>query len=448
MKNLLVSCLIGTAVFSAMAEDRSMTFTYADDEFGFWGKEKSEIYDVAIRISDPYLVGKKITGIRAVLNAYEGIESTSIWLSKELTLEKVGNIKVTVPDTYSADVAPEQVTLPNEPDDIFGQLSSKLDEPYVVTDEGIYVGYSLTVPAVGKGEELTLKQKYPLLLSYCNDPESLYVRFSKDFVKWVPYNDKLGVAAMIYVTLEGEFAEYSVGIKNLETTYAPADKDFKVRGSISTPGLKDVSSIGYTYSIDGKSYEGTIDFENPLPSSLVKTTTVTFPIAGVPEIGAYTLDLNINKVNGVENDNVKSASTSNVNVIPYVPVHRPLLEEYTGTWCGWCPRGYYSLETLNDLYGDRVVLAAYHYNDPMDPEGYPINVGTLSFPSATLNRNGIEDPFFGRAEDGFGMKEEVIQSMETAVPVDIAVKAYWGDEAKKEIKIETSSTFCDNKEKA
>ena len=446
LKKLFASCLLGSAMLTAMAAESAITFTYAGNEYGIWGKGKSEIYDAAIRIDDPALVGKKITAIRAVLNAYEGIESTSLWLSKELTLEKVGSVKVTVPDVCSAEVSPEKITLPGD-DRSYGQLSTTLAEPYVITEEGIYVGYSLTVPTLEKGQVLSNQQQYPLLLSPSSNRNSLYLRASKDFLKWVAYNDKLGAAAMIYVTIEGEFPEYSVGLKSLATTYAPVDKEFNLKAVITTPGAKDVSSIGYAYTIGGKSFERTLEFDTPIASDFVNSTSVDLPIAAMSELGEFSLDLNITKVNGMDNENPKTTATADVTVLPYVPQHRPMLEEFTGTWCGWCTRGYYALETLNDLYGDAVVLAAYHDGDPMQvTDSYPVSVD--GFPSASLNRNGTEDPYYGRANDGFGMKNEVLESMETAVPADISVEAVWANEDKTEIKINSTATFFEDKANA
>lgn len=446
LKKLVAACLLGSAVLSAMAAESAITFTYANDDYGFWGKGKSEIYDVAIRIQDPALAGKKVTAIRAVLNAYEDINSTSLWLSKELTLEKIDGVKVTVPDICSAEVVPEKISLPDSKDS-YGQLSTKLDEPYVITEEGFYAGYSLTVPAVEKGQSLSVKQQNPLLFSISDNANSLFIRASKDFLKWVPYNEKLGgAAAMIYVTIEGEFDEYSVGLKSVATSYAPIDEDFNVKAVITTPGSKDVSSIGYTYTIGGKSYDRTLEFEQPIACNFVNSTVVELPISALSELGEYTLDLNINKVNGEDNANPKTSASCSVTVLPYVPKHRPMLEEFTGTWCGYCTRGYIALEILNELYGDNVVLAAYHSGDPMEIYEFPVYVE--SFPSATLNRGPISDPYYGNANDGFGMKYEVLESMETAVPADIKVDAYWGNEDKTEIKISTNTTFFEDKANA
>lgn len=442
LKKLISSCFLGAALFSVAAAETTVTYTYAGDEFDIWGKGKSEIYDVAIRINDPALVGKKITSIRAAINAYEGIESTSVWLSKELTLERIDGVKVTVPDTYSAEATVEKVSLPGD-EGSFGQLSAVLENPYVLTEEGIYVGYSLTVPVVEKGESLTQMQKYPLLLSPSDNPESLYLRASKDFLKWMPYNDKLGAAAMIYVTIEGDFAEYSLGIKNIPVTYTAVNEDFTVKATLSNIGASPVSKIGYSYSIGGKDFERTIDLDTPIEPDFVNSTVVDLPITALDEIGEYDLNLRITTVNGSDNASAAASASAQVNVLPFVPVHRPMLEEFTGTWCGWCPRGFWALETLNELYGDAVVLAAYHDGDVMQAPGLPIDVS--GYPSSTLNRNGEEDPYYGHANDGFGMKNEVIASMNTVVTAAIDVNAVWADNDKNEISVKATATFLEDK---
>ncbi|MDE7346647.1 MAG: hypothetical protein K2N48_07905 [Muribaculaceae bacterium] len=448
LKSLFVTCLLGTAVLSAMAsEDGSVTFTYANDDFTSWGKSKSEIYDVAIRIDDPALVGKKITGIRALLNAYEGLESTSLWLSKELTLEKAGNVKVTVPDIYSSEAAIEKIDIPGV-DHSVGQLSVALDTPYVLTDEGVYVGYSLTVPTVENGVSLTDGQKSPVLLSPSENAQSLYVRASKDFLKWLPYNDRLGCAAAIYVSLEGELAEYSVGIKELSNAKVTVDRDFTVKAKLANVGGASFSSLGFTYTIAGNTHEGNLEFATPVAPNLSGEISVDLPIEKVTELGDFDLDVTINKVNGQSNDNILASASCVVSVLPFVPVHRPLVEEFTGTWCGWCPRGYVALELLAEEYGDGIVLAAYHDSDPMQADDFPLDPDSFGFPSAILNRGDVEDPYLGKGTKGFGMKNDVKASLEESVLADIQVKAWWDDEEKTKIGVSATSTFLEDKENA
>lgn len=448
LRKLLVLCLFGAFGPSvAAAEDDSVTFTYANDVFSVWGKSKSEIYDVAVRIEDPALVGKKITGIRALVNAYEGLESTSLWLSKELTLEKVDGVKVNVPDVCSVEAVPEKIEIPGL-DHSVGQMSVSLDAPYEITDEGIYVGYSITVPAVGNGVSLTDGQKSPVILSPCENPLSLYLRASKDFLKWLPYNDRLGAAAAIYVTLEGDVAEYSVGIKELSDAKVAVNQDFTVNAKLANIGGVSVSSIGYSYSIAGRTLDGNLEFAVPVAPSLSGEVSVALPIEKMTELGDFDLNVTIDKVNGQDNDNILASASCQVSVLPFVPVHRPLLEEFTGTWCGWCPRGYIALELLNEEYGDNVVLAAYHDSDPMQAADFPINPDLIGFPSAILNRGETEDPYLGKGTKGFAMKSEVKASIEESVLADIQVNAHWADEEKTKIEVTATAVFLEDKEDA
>lgn len=446
-KKLIFIGMLVSAASNAIAENSSITFTYANDDLQPWGRGKSQIYDIAIRIDEPALVGKKITGIRALINAYEGVESTSLWLSKELTLEKIDGVKVTVPDTYSATVNPTKTSISGD-DNYIGELSVALETPYEITEEGIYVGYSLSVPAVEKGTSLSESQQYPILVTPSDNPQSLYLRASKDFLKWIAYNEKLGKAAAIYVDLEGDFSEYSVGLRELESMYVPADKEFCIKAEITNPGMKDAETLNYTYTVNGNTYEKTIEFAKPIPAGGVNTTTVELPIDPLSEIGSFTIDVDIAKVNGEENQNPKRMASATLNVIPYVPEHRPMVEEFTGTWCGWCIRGYYAMEWLNEDFGDKVVLAAYHDGDPMQAEAFPLDPSRIGYPGATLNRGAVEDPYYGAGEDGFGMKSEVAASMSLTVPADIQVAANWTDSSKTKISVKSTSTFFDEQSNA
>ena len=126
MKKLILSSLLAVAALSASAAEASITYTYAGNDLLSWGRFKAETYDVAIRLNDPALVGKKITSLRAVLNASEGIESTSLWLSKELKLENIDGVKKNVPDTYSKEVAVEKVVIPGVAESMRSQTKASM----------------------------------------------------------------------------------------------------------------------------------------------------------------------------------------------------------------------------------------------------------------------------------------------------------------------------------
>ncbi|MCX6302881.1 MAG: Omp28-related outer membrane protein [Bacteroidia bacterium] len=66
-----------------------------------------------------------------------------------------------------------------------------------------------------------------------------------------------------------------------------------------------------------------------------------------------------------------------------------LLEQYTGTWCGWCPRAIYQISNLQKT-DNRVVHVAYHLSDEMT---YSLNstlfqsFGFTGIPTVHADRN-------------------------------------------------------------
>ncbi len=62
-----------------------------------------------------------------------------------------------------------------------------------------------------------------------------------------------------------------------------------------------------------------------------------------------------------------------------------LVEELTGTWCQWCPRGVYYGDSLCFTY-DNVIFVAIHCSDPMANDDYYHASGLVGAPSANIGR--------------------------------------------------------------
>lgn len=63
-----------------------------------------------------------------------------------------------------------------------------------------------------------------------------------------------------------------------------------------------------------------------------------------------------------------------------------LVEEATGTWCGYCPAGIYYLDSLHNTY-DNVISISVHLQDPMSNDEYHAGTGFTSAPSANIGRH-------------------------------------------------------------
>ena len=69
---------------------------------------------------------------------------------------------------------------------------------------------------------------------------------------------------------------------------------------------------------------------------------------------------------------------------------RAVIEDYTGTWCGWCPRVSYGLELVK-AESDNVAIVAVHAGDEMSNSYGNQLIGTFnpggSYPTARINRD-------------------------------------------------------------
>ncbi len=69
-----------------------------------------------------------------------------------------------------------------------------------------------------------------------------------------------------------------------------------------------------------------------------------------------------------------------------------LLEESTGSWCGWCPLGMLALENIEEEYGDLVNIVAVHNDDRVSYAAYDQFLSPGAYPAARINRGVVAQP--------------------------------------------------------
>ena len=179
-----------------------------------------------------------------------------------------------------------------------------------------------------------------------------------------------------------DFGKFALG---LGTT-----KEVKI--SIVNLGTK-FESLDYTTTLEGKtSAEQHVDFGQDFGAGGVYTLSVPFEAAS--KVGEYPVTFTITKVNGVENGaSVKTAQGTNMTFAKELK-KVVVVEEFTGTGCGWCPRGHVAMHNLNEQYGDRFIGIALHQfneNDPMFITDYSLPFEGA--PQAVVDRTSFGDPY-------------------------------------------------------
>lgn len=412
MNKLLLTAGLAVMALTASASTLDFTYNFAGVNNRSYGFNKAETYDVAIRIDNPSLVGAKVTGIRVAI-PQESTGNVSAWMTSGLKLKKVDGKNVNDPDITS--VAGEVVD---------GMLNVTFDTPYTIPAEGVYIGYSFDVT------KLVTKTKRPVSVVPGTHPEGLYMHSSRTEVNWVSMVEEAGgrVSSMV-VTLDGTFPERSAAFSFGEIIGSNTDPT-KVPMTIVNCGTTEITSIDYTGTVGSRTFSGSTTPAAPIPGCISAFSVGNVEIPVVSETGSYPLALKVTKINGVDVEAPEVKGT--MKIYSFIPVNRPLVEEYTGLWCGWCPRGYVALETMKETIGDLFIAVAYHNGDPMAViRNYPNTVPGL--PYAFINRSAGVDP--GEIYDAWYDYRDWVPAGDLDVTVE------WADESHTAIKATATARF-------
>ena len=121
-----------------------------------------------------------------------------------------------------------------------------------------------------------------------------------------------------------------------------------------------------------------------------------------------------------------------------------VVEEFTGTGCGWCPRGLAGMDWLKATYEDKCIGIALHQYNSSDPT-YITKYASLPFqgaPQCMINRMILADPYYGReGTDNFiSQAVDYYATFETHAYVE-SISAAYQDENMKKVDITASVNF-------
>lgn len=397
--------------FNGYANDGLVTYSAntGTKEVKYFGTAKKESFDVAMLLADKYTKGKKIETIKVPFPKNAEIGNVKIWLTKKLTLENKKNV---------ADV----MTLDATMDDSTAIV--KLATPYTIDSDTLYIGYSFDVV------ELTERTQLPISLINEKGVQGLWTHSSRTYRSWLD-KSTYGCSAM-QVELSGF---------NANDAYFEGFKDYYNQVNIATPinltllnrGYNGIKSIDYSYSVGDKKVSDHLTLEAPIPACLNASTEFTVTLPAIEAKGKYPVTFSIDKVNGEANSEVATAN-STMAIYNKLPKHRPVMEEFTGTWCGNCARGWIGLEVMTRLHPDFIALA-YHSGDVMQVIDQKLFLGfdteNPSYPMANIDRVYTDiDPYYGADMTPFGIEEIWKKQAEILAPASLETEAAFTPDGK------------------
>lgn len=381
---ILLLCLLGPALPALAADDTPtavISHYTGSSQIGTWGTKKKESYDVAVRFQGPQYEGKTIRSISLPMNTTEGLTGFKLWLASDIAIGE---------KTFTADICSLDATAAD------GELTATLPEPYTIGAGGVYVGVSFDVTATS-GKALT-----PLYVTDECSAGGFLIHTSRSLIRWKDQSASRTLPIMAEVSGVAQQAAYA---KVDGSLVFEKGKPVTVPLTVYNDGAAGVQSLQFDYKLGSQSGTLSVNLAQPLSNLIGAHGDLTLRLPEIAEAGNYALDIDITKVNGQTNLSPDSHIAATVNVLNKKPLHRAVMEEYTGTWCGWCPRGYVGMLLMNQRHPDEFVGLAYHNGDPMETmrsSKYPSAVS--GFPTAALDRVFMTDAYFGETERNMGIE--------------------------------------------
>lgn len=319
--------------------------------------------------------------------------TASGWVGNRLTRIRIGygrtySRTVTIFITEDLQKTP-LYTQEAEMETLQGWNEVTLDVPFEIDGRSFFVGYTYS----GAGYT-----DYPLGV----DGESKYNPFG-DYIAvngaWQHGGSMFGNVCIRLVIEGGSLPGNDAAVKDVSV---PAElkpgRSFTAQARVVNGGVNPISALTFECFVGDEKVENPNFTISPLPISTGGEATLK--ISGLQTLKEGTdipVEIRLTSVNGEDderNDN-DIASTRFASFGEGFP-RAVVVEEWTGTWCGNCPRGIVGMEYMRRNYGDDGFIGiAVHGQDPMEVPTYdPFRdaVGAISYPGAIVNRREQVNP--------------------------------------------------------
>lgn len=361
----------------------------------------------------PFL-GSKIAGVKIPVCTANSATSIKGWVAKSLT----------TPMTYEVS---EEIGLP-----AYGYNSVYFTKSFTVPEGGCYIGYDITMPIPEESYD------YPVIYDASQKADGGFYMQCGDY-DWQDYSTDHGVSALqaIFEDFNLPEAYASIGTRNNSVTVVGTTQEWEF--PVSSSSLEDITSLDYTLAVNGKTTTGTAAVN--MPAGYEKEGSITLSITAPTDVtGDYSVVLTVDRLNGKDNQLKTSSTSVFTNVIRRVQRHS-VMEENTGTECGYCPRGMVGMRELREKFGDNFIGMAFHRYSMADPMFVDYisasDIGIHSAPGANIDRKFPCDPYLGddKMHKDFLILEQFAPFVETPALTDINLTTAYTDETKNTIDI-------------
>lgn len=305
-----------------------------------------------------------------------------------------------------------------------------LDTPIEIPEEGLYVGFTYTT-----------NSGYPFgMIVGCIEGSTWDNTWNG---WWVDdrYNTTALQIFISNVSLTGNF----MSIESAKCRKSESGKEAFVTVGLSSSSNEPVETLTYTVTFGSKKETRTITLDEPIEEGLTIKVTKSLGFTAPATDGTHKGTISIDKINGKDNLSEDTSCEFTVKTVAEIVPRLTIIEEYTGTGCGNCPRGWLGMKNVKEKMSDHAAVIAIHQypgNDPM----MCYNYSTMEFdgaPSCHIDRTGLNlDPLYGDALGNIYERIDDYNDIDATAKVE--VEGHFTDATNSSISVSATTKFLTN----
>lgn len=261
---------------------------------------------------------------------------------------------------------------------------------------------------------------------------------------YYPMDYAAGSNLMMYAVTKGEktqllnvAAVQGVTLNSFTLPIFNSANELPLNVAINNFGTNSITSIAYSYKYgEGEFTPAQADVN----IAGGKLEWIDLSLNDIP-VGHDTLTFKIDQINDkvVESDQLWLNYFFNLGEVEGFD-RKFVVEEGTGTWCGWCPRGIVGMDYMQETYPDKFVGIAVHSGDKFEVANYGEFIGHFfsGFPSCVINR----DPAFSGDPNANYLDNAYQWWLEQKSPATVEITDY--KLVDKDLEVNAKATFAVN----
>ncbi|PIF45902.1 cleaved adhesin domain-containing protein [Chryseobacterium sp. 52] len=168
--------------------------------------------------------------------------------------------------------------------------------------------------------------------------------------------------------------------------YGIINTDYTIKATVKNNGTETINNITVNWNDGTTDHISTVPLTTPLTTG--QETSINHPIAvNYSSVVEKNMNVIITQVNGsADTTPADNSLTTAFKTVSQNSPKKVLIEEGTGTWCGWCPRGAVAMNYMDVNYPNDFIGIAVHNGDPMTVTEYDNGVNFSGYPSMNVDR--------------------------------------------------------------